>query len=190
MSERRAHAAAVRELDVLPRDSRVGERGAHRHRAHLIAGDPREPTERMDPDPDDCDVHQEAPPLATGWNAYIITSRPASSWRSGNEGQLHLHADVHRVEITVDESSFDPHLLRQLDVAEEIRDERLVGRVDEVGLLGHEPLCGPRVERAATVEGLVPHVGRAAPSAAALARKGHDAARAAAAPDELGPRPP
>ena len=79
VAERRTHAAAIRELDVLPRDAGVGERGADGDRAHLIASDSREPAEGVDPDPHDCDIHQEAPPLATGWNAYIITSRPASS---------------------------------------------------------------------------------------------------------------
>ena len=102
-----------------------------------------------------------------------------------HQDQLHLHADVHRFEITVDQSSLDPHLLRQLHVAEQVRHERLVRHVDEVGLFRHEPLCGPRVERAATVEGFVSHVGRTTPCAAPLRRERHDSARAAAAPDEL-----
>ncbi len=78
-------AATERELDVLPLDARVGERGLDRVGAHLHGGLGAEPAERVKPHADDGDVvHLHTPRLLgttsqVGANAIVRTSEPSSS---------------------------------------------------------------------------------------------------------------
>ena len=88
-------AAAEAELDVLPLDARVGERGLDRVGAHLHGG-LVEPAERVQPHADDRDVvrHRRVLSSQTGWKANVTISLPSSSVVNGHHGQLDLHAEL------------------------------------------------------------------------------------------------
>ncbi len=76
-------AATNSKRDLAPINARIGARGADRLGTHLQRRLARKPAKRMQPDPDDGDIHAHFPSLPTGRNAKTITSVPSASTRNG-----------------------------------------------------------------------------------------------------------
>ena len=152
-----------------------------------MRGHAREAAERVQPHPDDRDVvhHACRPAQATGRNANVTTSLPSSSVRNGTSTSSISMPVREHVGVGLGEARLDLHLAGELDVADAERHEVLAGRPRVRRRRRREVLRGPRPQPApARRAGARPS--RSTRSAGTSpARESDDAARGAAAADQL-----